>query len=185
MKNAQGFTLIEIVMTVLIASVLSMAGYHLMQFTIRNTFFLPHQVQADLVAADALEIIAEGDSQAEGLRFCKAVTTANANQVVVTNQNNQTITYSLSGGILSRTIAPGAAVMIPYFMATNMTISGAGTGGALFTYFYAADATPGSPVVPANVCRIQIDLIAQNGTGNADKYEGYSQQHTSIRVYNI
>ena len=180
MKNAKGFTLIELVMIILIAGLLTVGGLHIFMFVVRNSFYLPNQVQANLVAADALEIIVEGDSQAKGLRFCKAVTTAAANQIVVTNQDGQTITYNLSSGILYRTIAPGAATQIPYFMASNMTL--AGVGGSLFTYYDSSDAVTAAP---ANVRRINIDLIAQNGTGSSDKYEGTSQQDTSVKVYNL
>jgi len=191
MKNVRGFTLIELVMVILITSVLSIAGVHIMQFVVRNSFYLPNQVQADLVAAEALEIIVEGDSQAKGLRFCKAVTAAGANQIVVTNQgvltnlDNQTITYSLSGGILTRKIDSGAATQIPYFMASDMVISGAGAGGALFTYYGASDTLLTQPVTASSVHRIAIDLRAQNGAGSSDKYEGTSQQSTSVTVYSI
>jgi hypothetical protein len=153
-----------------------------MQFVIQNSFFLPNQVQADLVAAEALVIIVEGDSQAKGLRFCKQITTAAANQIVVTNQDNQTITYNLSGGSLFRTIAPGAATMVPYFKSADMTLSG--VGGSLFTYYDASDVLMPhvTPPTLANVRRIDIDLVAQNGTGSSDKYEGTSQQGTSVKV---
>jgi hypothetical protein len=167
----------ELVMIILITSLLAVAGLHIMQFTVRNTFYLPNQVQADLVAAEALEILVEGDSTAKGLRFCKAVTTASANQVVVTNQDDETITYNLSGGSLYRTVDPGAPVMVPYFKAGDMTL--AGVGGSLFTYYDSAEAVT---AVPANVRRIIINLIAQNGAGSSDKYEGYSQQSTSVKV---
>ncbi len=186
-----GFTLIELVMIILITSVLSLAGVHIMQFVVRNSFYLPNQVQADLVAAEALEIIVEGDSAAHGLRFCHQVTTALANQVVVINQgvlttlDNQTIIYDLSGGILTRKIDAGAATPIPYFKAADMVISGGGVGGALFTYYDVSDNLLTQPVTAANVRRININLIAQNGTGSSDKYEGTSQQSTSVKVYNI
>lgn len=177
LRSQKGFTLIELVMIILLTGILAMSGYHLMNFVVGNTFFLPNQVQADLVAAEAMEILVEGDDQAKGLRFCKAVVTASANQIVVTNQDDQTITYNLSGGSLFRTIAPGAAVMIPYFKAGDMTLSG--VGGALFTYYDSAEAVT---AIPANVRRIKIDLKAQNGTGSSDKYEGYSQQSSSVKV---
>lgn len=177
-----GFTLIELIMIILLTSVLGLSGYHLMQFVVRNAFYLPNQVQADLVAAEALEILVEGDKSAKGLRFCKAVTTAGASQIVVTNQDDETITYNLSGGSLFRTIAPGAAAKVPYFMPADITISGAGAGGALFTYYDSTDAALAQPVAAANVRRIDIDLTAQNGTGSSDKYEGASQQSSSVKV---
>jgi prepilin-type N-terminal cleavage/methylation domain-containing protein len=179
-KDIKGFTLIELVMVILITSVLSIAGIHLMKFTLGNSFYLPNQVQADLVAADALEIMVEGDSAAKGLRFCKAVTTAGTNSIVVTNQDDQTITYNLSGGVLTRQIALGAATQIPYFMAADMTLSG--VGGTLFAYYDATNTALSQPVTAANVRRINIDLIAKNGTGSSDKYEGFSQQSSSVKV---
>lgn len=193
--SVRGFTLIELVMVILITSALALAGVHIMQFVVRNSFYLPNQMQADLVAAEALEIIVEGDGQAKGLRFCKAVLIATATQVQVTNQgvltnlDNQTITYDLTGGILTRKIdAAGAATRIPYFMATDMVISGAGAGGVLFTYYDANDALLTQPISEANLLnirRINIDLRAQNGAGSSDRYEGTSQQSTSVKVYNI
>jgi len=177
MKKNQGFTLIELVMVILIVSLLSVAGLHLMRYVLQHSFYLPNQVQADLVAAEALEILVEGDSQAKGLRFCKVVTTASANQVVVTNQDDQTITYNLTGGALYRTIGSGSPVMIPYFKAADMALSGG--GGSLFTYYDAAEVVT---AVPANVRRINIDLIAKQGGGSSDKYEGLSEQGTSVKV---
>ena len=195
MKNARGFTLIELVMIILITSVLALAGVHLMQFVVRNSFFLPNQVHADMVAAEALEIIVEGDGQAKGLRFCRNVSIATATQVAVTNQgvlstqDPQTITYDLTGGTLTRaiqTFGGGTTTSnIPYFMATDMVISGTGPSNALFTYFDKSDMELTQPILPANlpnIRRINIDLKAQNGTGSSDKYEGTSQQSTSIKV---
>lgn len=177
-----GFTLIELVMVIMITGLLTVGGLHIFKFVVGNSFYLPNQVQADLVAAEALEIIVEGDSAARGLRFCKAVTTAGANQIVVTNQDDQTITYSLSGGTLFRRIDLGAVTKIPYFMAADMAISGAGTGGALFIYYGASDVLLAQPVTAANVRRVSINLIAQNGAGSSDKYEGFSQQGSSVQV---
>jgi Tfp pilus assembly protein PilE len=178
-NDVKGFTLIELVMIVVLTGLLAMAGFHIFQFAVRNSFYLPNQVQADLVAAEALEIIVEGDSLAKGLRFCKLVTTAAANQVIVTNQDNKTISYRLDTGTgkLYRKVDTAAEVMIPYFMAGDMTLSG--VGGSLFTYYDSADAVTATP---ASVRRINIDLMAQNGTGSSDKYEGISQQGSSVKV---
>ena len=177
MKRARGFTLIELVMVILITSLLAVAGIHIMNFTLHNTFFLPNQVQADLVAAEALEILVEGDSQAKGLRFCKAVTDASSSSITVTNQDDLAIIYTLAGGMLYRNIDSGGNVQIPYFNTADMVLSGA--GGSLFTYYDSADAVT---AVPANIRRINIDLIAKQGGGSSDKYEGFSQQSTSVKV---
>ncbi len=179
MRKSKGFTLIEIIMIVLITALLSIAGIHIMKFTLQNSFYLPNQVQSDLVAADALEIIIEGDSSAKGLRFCENVTTATATQVVVTNQDGIAIAYRLDNGTgkLYRKIGGAAEVMIPYYMASDMAIAGA--GGTLFTYYDSADAVTATL---ANIRRINIDLIAKQGAGSSDKYEGFSHQSTSVKV---
>ncbi len=177
--KAQGFTLIETIMVILITALLSIAGIHIMKFVLQNSFYLPNQVQSDLVAAEAIEIMVEGDSAAKGLRFCKNVTTASANQVIVTNQDGIVISYRLDTGTgkLYRQIGAAAEAMIPYYMASDMTLSG--VGGTLFTYYDSADAVT---AVAANIRRINIDLIAKQGAGSSDNYQGLSQQSTSIKV---
>ena len=64
-----GFTLIEIIMTVLIISLLTVGAAYLMPQVLKNTFYLPNQVQADMVAASALEIMAEGGQGGFWLAF--------------------------------------------------------------------------------------------------------------------
>ncbi|HNX68516.1 MAG TPA: prepilin-type N-terminal cleavage/methylation domain-containing protein [Candidatus Omnitrophota bacterium] len=180
MKKQSGFTLIELVMVTLIAALLVVGGLHILGFVTKTTFYLPNQVRADTLAADALEILTEGDKTAKGLRFCKAVTTAGANQVIVTNQDDQTIEYRLTAGKLYRKIATGADALVPYYMPADMTI--AGVGGSLFTYTDASDAPLTQPVTPANVRRIKVDLIAKNGTGSSDTLDGTSTQSSSVKV---
>lgn len=187
MRNIRGFTLIEIVMVILITGVLAVAGVDIMHFTIQNTFFLPNQAQTDLVAAEALEIMVEGESETiYGLRFCKTVTAIAANQVDVTDQDGIPLRFRLDTGAgnLYRSINGGAETLVPYFKPSNVTFSGGGSGNALFTYYDAANpevvtATPGL------VRRIQIDLIAKQGTGSVDKFQGISRQSTSVEMYNV
>ena len=182
MKNVRGFTLIELVMVILIASVLSMAGYYIMQFMVQNTFYLPNQVQTDLAAAQALETMVEGDSPTiHGLRFCKAVTALAANQVNVTDQDGVVLQFRLDTGTgrLYRKIGAAAETVVPYFMPANVNFSG--SGGSLFSYY---DASNPEAVTtdPTLVRRIRIDLIAQQGTGSVDRFEGISRQSTSVKV---
>ncbi len=174
-----GFTLIEIIMTVLIISLLTVGAAYLMPQVLKNTFYLPNQVQADMVAASALEIMAEGDKAAFGLRFSQNITTAGPNTLAFTDQKGVAMQFRLDTGtgMLYRQIGAGTEALIPYFMPTDMKF--AGGGGSLFTYYDAANVSTG---VVANIRRVDINLIAQVGTGSFDKMEGMSQQNTSIKV---
>ena len=177
--SSTGFTLIEMIMTVLIIGLLVVGAAYLMPQVLKNTFYLPNQVQADMVAGTALEIIVEGDQAGHGLRFSKSITTAGANTLVFTDQDGGAMQFRLDTGtgMLYRKIAAGAEALIPYFMPAGMTF--AGVGGSLFTYYDASNAVT---AVVANIRRVDINLIAQGGTGSFDKMEGYSQQSTSIQV---
>ena len=175
-----GFTLIELVMVILLTGILSMAGYHIFTFAIRNTFFIPNQAQADLAAASAMETMIEGDSPTvHGLRFSKSVTAIAANQVDVTDQEDVALRFRLDTGTgrLYRKIGAAAETMIPYFMPPEVKFSG--SGGALFIYRDASEAVTADP---ANVRRIEIDLIAQQGAGSADNFQGRSRQRSSVQV---
>ncbi len=177
-RSRRGFTLIEMVMTVLIIGILTVGAAYLMPQVLKNTFYLPNQVQADTAAASALEIMVEGDKEAFGLRFSENITTASGNTVAFTDQNGVAMQFRLdASGMLYRKIGSGAEAVIPYFMPADMTFAGA--GGSLFTYY---DAANGVTAVVADIRRVDINLIAQVGTGSFDKMEGRSQQSTSIKV---
>lgn len=180
--KAMGFTLIELVMVILIMGILAVAGSHLFIFVTQNAFYLPNQVQTDAAASDALEIMVEGDGAANGLRFCKIVTGATATQVDVTDQDDETLRFRLDTGTgkLYRKVGAAAEAIIPYYMPSNMTFSG--VSGSLFSYYDATDTPINSPVPAADVRRIRIDLIAQIGAGSFDRYEGRSQQSSSVKV---
>lgn len=182
--SGRGFTLIEIVMVILITALLSVAGVHIMRFTIQNTFYLPNQVQTDLAAAEALETMVEGDTATvRGLRFCKEVTALAANQVNVTDQDDVALQFRLNTANhrLYRKIGAAAETVVPYAMPANVNFSGGGGGGALFTYYDGSNPELVT-AVPANVRRIQINLIAQQGGGSVDSFEGRSTQSTSVKV---
>ncbi|HOW88442.1 MAG TPA: prepilin-type N-terminal cleavage/methylation domain-containing protein [Candidatus Omnitrophota bacterium] len=185
MRNAKGFTLIELIMVIVIAAVLGTAGYHLMTFMTRHTFYLPNQLRTDLAVAEALEVMVEGDSSgsataAKGLRFASAVTAATASSVTVTNQDGQTATYTFSGGGLTRTIG-ASTVNLPYFMPADVDFTGS------FSYFNSTDALLSFPIAdPTLIRRIQISLSATQGTsGDFDRWEGSSGQSTSVKLYGV
>lgn len=180
-----GFTLIEVMMITLITALLVVGTLHISIFVIKNTFYLPNQVNADFLAASAIETMIEGDPLAHGLRFCKSVTVASVNEVTFNNQDAIPVDYTLNTGtgVLSRNINGAGAVQIPAGIQSNMKISG--VGGSLFSYYDATDTAIATPVTAGNLAtirRIAINIIVQNGTGSSDNLAGRSQQSSSVKV---
>lgn len=175
----KGFTLIELIMVIVIIGILAGSGAYLMMYLVQNSVFIPNQLNMDMAAAQALDIMSEGDSGAKGLRFSRAITSVANNQVVFVNQDSQNISYRLDAGTkkLYRSIAAGPEAPIPYYVVTGVNITA--PGNQTFTYYDASEAVT---AVAVNVRRIKMALIATSGTGAYADWQGQSQQNSSIQV---
>ena len=176
----RSFTLIELLMIIAIIGILAGSGAWLMSNTIKNSVFIPNQLNMDKLTKDALDIMIEGDNQAQGLRFSRIITAITANRIDFVDGGGKTVYFRLDtvGNKLYRSINGAAEVALPYYSGLA-GIAITGKAGALFTYYDSADAVT---AVPANVRRIQMILIAKTGTGSYNDWEGNSEQATSINV---
>ncbi len=181
-KSTKGFTLIELIITILIIGVLSFVGAHMMSFLIQGSVFIPSQLNMDMLASDALEIMIEGDDQARGLRFCRSISTVLPNEIIFRNENNQTIRFRLVGSAptirLVRSINGGVEQSVPYYSPLGVTVSG--TSNQIFTYYDANETVTNNP---ANVRWIAISLGAQMGSGTFANWQGRSSFSTSVAVF--
>jgi prepilin-type N-terminal cleavage/methylation domain-containing protein len=183
MKNNRfyrGFSLIEVIMVILIIAILAGSGAWLMANTVKNSVFIPNQMNMDKLVNDALDIMIEGDSQAKGLRFSRVISAIAANRVDFINQDGQAIYYRLDtvAGKLYRSISAAAEVALPYYSsAVGVTLNG--KSAILFTYY---DINEAVTAVAANVRRIGMILIAKTGTGLYNDWQGQSEQATAIAV---
>ena len=186
-KNKAGFSLIEMIMVMTIIGILAGGSGYLMVGLIQNSVFIPNQLNMDMLACDALDIMMEGDPLAQGLRFSRQITNIQDNQVTFiykdNNQNNVTVIYRWDSALkrLFRSIN-GVEKAIPYYIiVSGITVTP--KTSKLFTYYDASDLVI-NPLSgnPANVRRIEVTLIARTGTGSYTSWEGQSEQTSSIAV---
>jgi prepilin-type N-terminal cleavage/methylation domain-containing protein len=177
--RSRGFTLIELIMVVAIVGVLAAGSASIMIYLVQNSVFVPNKLNMDMLAQNAIDIMIEGDKNAEGLRFSRTITAIQPYQVTFINQDGLSVRYRLDTGTsrLYRSISGGAEALIPYYIRTGTSITG--KSGALFTYYDANDAVTGTA---ANVRRIRMILIAKTGTGQYADWEGQSEQASSVAV---
>jgi len=179
-RRRAGFTLIELIMVILIVAILSVSGAFLMVYLVQNSVFIPNKLNTDMLAAQALDIMVEGDSVAKGIRFSKSIISISGNQVVFNNQDGQAITLRLDSvaNKLYRSVNGGAEALIPYYAGTGVNITG--QSGKLFTYHGANESETS---LPADVRRIRIDLAAMTGSGSFDDWQGRTTAATSVAVH--
>lgn len=168
-------------MLILIIAVLAASTSWLMALTVKNSVFIPNQLNTDKLASDALNIMIEGDDQAKGLRFAKVVSAIAANQVTFTNQDGTVIIYRWDtvANKLYRKIGAAAEALIPSYSSNTATLTLSGKSGTLFTYYDSAEAITATA---ANVRRIGLILIAKSGSGLYNDWEGQSEQASSIAI---
>lgn len=180
MRLKRGFTFIELIMVIAIIGVLAGAGAWIMVYTVKNSVFIPNQLGMDKLATDALNIMAEGDTQAKGLRFSRAITAVNANRVDFIDGDGKTVYFRLDAGTnkLYRSINGSPEQAIPYYSsAAGLSLSG--KSGSLFTYY---DGNGAITAIAANVRRVRMILIAKSGTGLYNDWQGLSEQASSVAV---
>lgn len=171
------FTIIELITTIVVISTIAVVTSGIIIFFMRNTIFLPNQMNVQQIADAAMDIMIEGDD-AKGLRFANRITALSANSVQFKNADNQNIRLEWLDGVIKRSIDGGAEEPIPYYATGNITVSG--EDNILFRFF---DKDENATDTPALVRRIEIKMIAMSGTGSIDDWEGKVALASSVKLY--
>lgn len=179
-KNKQAFTVIELIMTMIIVSALASSGAYILVRLIQNIVYAPRQMNAEMIAENIFDSLIDGDTIAKGLRFSqKILTITDNNQFSFQNQDVKTVIYryDLTLNKIFRSINGGAWAQIPLVMPAEINLSL--VGGKFLTYY---DANEAVTAVPANVRRIEINLIVKTGSGLFSEWQGYSAHKSSMAV---
>lgn len=190
LKKIKGFTIIEAITATLVVAILAASGAWIFSFLIRNSIFLPNQLNTDMIAADTIRMIAEGDEQAMGLHFSKAICRCDSDDIVYLDQNDNYVRIWVDGNNLKiyRSIDNGADALIPYYISDGISLHGfsgtdyEGSTQSLFEYFH-VDRDTGVVDTPATCSEIDwitINVVARVGSGSIAELLAKSVQSTSV-----
>lgn len=181
MSNKRGFSLIELVMTILIIGILTALGASLLVFGLENSVFTPNSLNMDMLAQEAIGKIVDGDNLAKGLRFSRQITASADNSVGFVDQDgkNVVITLDTLNNRLSRTINSLNDPTFLYYAANSRVNIVTGRKGRLFTYY---DSSENTTTTAANVRRVEVNLVARTSSGIFQNWQGSVEQSSSVRV---
>ncbi len=178
-NRGKGFTLVEMIMVIVIVGILSVPAAYILMHFVQNAVYLPNQLNTDMVLADTLNLLIDGDATAAGLRCSQSMTSIAANDLTFVNQDGHTVRYRLDTGTgkLYRSIDGGAENLIPYYVPAAITMSG--IGNTLFVFY---DSTETATATAEDVRWIHIGLSVQDGSGSVEAWEGSSEGRSAIHV---
>lgn len=178
-NDHQGFSLIELVMGIAIIAVLSVGGASIFFYLMQNTVAIPQQLNTDMLASQALDVMVEGDGAGKGLRFSRSVVSVSDNQVGFYNQDSELIRYRFdtTAGKFFRSINGGAEAPLLGYDPPGITFRG--KNNRVFQYYDSNEATTANPNA---VRRIALTVGAASGSGDPDQWEGTAELATAVAV---
>ncbi len=181
MKQSRGFSLIELTIIIAIVGVLAAVGASVAIFAVQGAVYAPHALNMEMLAEDAINKITDGDGLAKVIRFSRQIAAVATNSETFVDQDEKTVVITLNTGTnkLSRTINAVSDANFLYYQASSDIAITTGRNGALFLYY---DANEFATAVPANVRRIEVNLIAKTGSGSFGSWQGQAEESSSIRV---
>lgn len=181
----RGFTLVELLITMLVMSTLATAFVSLAAPQFNLFFFLPQRQAVQAVSAELMDAIFEGDAAASGLRYAEpassttAITEATSTALTYRYQDiggtahTVRLLYDGGTGRLTRQIDGGAASALPMHAGSGSRMFVEPAETDLFRYFNAAGTafTPSAGTL-GDIRRVDVAVVVRTGTGAVTDSEG-------------
>ncbi len=188
-KSDTGFTLIEMIITLVIAGILASAFVMLAVPQINLFFFLPQRIGVYNAASDLLDTIIEGDNFAKGARFAETIPAANATSLTYTytgsgsSAHTVVINYNAVSHTVTRSVDGGSAVNIPYYLTSSSGITVDPLETNFFRYYTnSGTEMTGAGIIPANVYLVAAAVSTKTGSGKVTESEGMSTMKSGFEV---
>ncbi len=187
--KSSGFTLIEFIVTLVIAGILASAFVALAVPQINLFFFLPQRIRVHSAVSDLLDTVIEGDNSAKGLRFTQAVTAANATSLTYAYTTPDSVThtivinYNVLSHVVTRAIDGGAVNNISYYLTAASGILVYPLETNFFRYYTAGGAEmTGAGIIPANIYRVALAVSAQPGSCKVTESEEMIAMKSGVEI---
>lgn len=195
-RTASGATMVELVIVIAITAILASAFSSVFVPMINSFFYYPQSSRINAAAADLLQIIAEGDLKAKGLRFTglpcalggaggggstiTAASTAGNTSTLTYNyidadycgpsaartSHTVTLVYDRSLGTVTRAIDGGAASNIPDYVASGSDIDFSVSGAGTDLFHYFDSAGTDLGAAPVVANIVRVDIDVIASSGS-------------------
>ena len=188
-RSENGSTLIELVMTMVIAGILAGAFVTLAIPQINLFFFLPQRIRVYNAVSDLLDTVLEGDASAKGVRFAQTITAATATSLSYTYTtpglvaHTVVLNYDASSHTVTRTVDGGTAANIPYYLNAASGILADPLETNFFRYYaYGGAEMIGGGIVPANIYLVSLAVAVKTGSGKVTESEGMASMKSGVEI---
>ena len=206
----KGATLVELIVVITVAGILASAFAITIVPHMNAFFYYPQNIRVGNAAADALEIMLEGDSRAKGLRFTgppcvigggggggSTITAASATSLTyhyvdadycgsgaARTSHTVVLTYDSTNHVVTRAIDGGSAENIPNYVPNDSDINFDPPSGVNFFRYFNNEGTEmiGLGISVTAIYRVDVTMVSASGSGQVQQNAGRSQLKSGVEI---
>lgn len=186
-KNKIAATLVELIITMVVVGIISVSAAAFFIPMANLFFYLPSQLMVEQTAQTVIDIIVEGDRDAEGLRYAKSIESADEDELTFVTSGGDTVNYSWDATErrIYRNINIQGERLIPYSYYGGIIVKGASSDSEIFQYYNSSASKMQAPVSISSLSLIEsvrMHLIIQAGEGNIKANQGKIEIKTGVDI---
>lgn len=184
-KDNIAVTLVELIMVMVLIGIISVTAAVFFIPMVNLFFYLPSQLMVEQTAQTVIDIIIEGDREADGLRYTTSISSADEDEITFTTSGGDMVNYrwDATEQRIYRNINSQGENLIPYSYYGDIIVKGASSDSEIFQYYDSPASKISPPVSSLNsIESIRINLIIQAGQGNIKANQGKIEINTGVDI---